>query len=160
VQLSRHFALSEFTRTKARAPNVPEAHHVAAMEDLCVEVLEPWRREIGRIYVSSGFRSEAVNLELRELGYDTADNSEHCLGRAVDGKPLDLPIELAWTRLVRLAGGLPVGQAILYVRERGRGWIHVSHDPTEPRRRDLRIDPPSGRTIPWKDYSGPLVLPS
>lgn len=160
MQLSPHFALSEFTRTQARSDNTPESHHIAAMEDLCVEALEPWRREVGRLYITSGFRSLAVNLELRELGYDTADNSEHCLGRAADCKPLDLALDLAWTRLVRLAEVLPIGQAILYVRAPGKGWIHVSHDPSAPYRRDLRVKPVSGRSVPWRGYSGPLILPS
>lgn len=159
MQLSAHFELSEFTRTRATAPNVPTPEHIEAMGLLCTEVLEDWRASVGRLYITSGFRSKLVNIELRSYGYETADNSEHCEGRAADCRPLDTPLDVAWHRLMRLAHLLPIGQAILYVRPKGSGWVHVSHDPTEPRRRDLRVKPPTGRTIPWSGYSGPLVLP-
>lgn len=47
-------------------------------------VLQRYFAEQGRIRINSGFRTEETNTLLREMGYNTAINSQHLLAKAVD----------------------------------------------------------------------------
>jgi zinc D-Ala-D-Ala carboxypeptidase len=156
--LTEHFSLSEMTRTSKPFPNVPRPLHIARMRRLCRQLLEPWRMHIGPIYISSGFRSLAVN---RAVGGE--DDSQHMLGEASDAAPLRRPLDQAWQTLARLVEeGLPLDQGILYVRPEGEGWVHVSYTERRSPRRELLVNPaPGSREYPaWKGYRGPLVLPA
>lgn len=159
MKLSPHFSLQELVVTSTGLPNVPSPAEIANLRELATRVLQPWRDVVGRLKVTSGFRTEAVNLALREAGYKASRTSEHLRGLAADVKPLDTDLPDAWRALLDLPG-LPIGQAILYVRRPGTGWVHVSVDLAPPLRRDLRVDLlGQPRTVPWASYRGPLVLP-
>jgi zinc D-Ala-D-Ala carboxypeptidase len=155
MRLSSHFTLSELTVTSTGLLNAPSAEAIVAMGGLCVEVLEPWRLEVGPIGITSGYRSRAVNKAV-----SGSDTSQHMLGEAVDGRPLRCELARAWGALVDLVQrrGLPVDQAIIYVRAPGRGWIHVSHTARRPPRRELLVQTEPKRYTPLGLYRGPLVL--
>lgn len=82
-QLSRHFMLSEFTRSataiKHGIDNTPDADSVAALQDLCINVLEPLRRRFGVIRVTSGYRC----LKLNQM-VGGSRTSQHLFGEAAD----------------------------------------------------------------------------
>lgn len=82
-QLSEHFSLEEMTRSgmaiRLRLENKPTASDIARMRELCEQVLEPLRRRYGRICVTSGYRSLAVN---KAVG--GAARSQHLTGEAAD----------------------------------------------------------------------------
>lgn len=167
--VSEHFTLEELTRTSQPHPNVPADKHVVCLRALCLAVLEPWRATVGALYVNSGYRSPAVN---RAVGGDP--DSQHVKGEAADIVPLGRgraskspspaerarALEKGWESLVHLTGeGLPVDQAIVYVRAPGRGWVHVSHTTRRPPRRELLVHVPEQGYVSWQGYRGPLVLP-
>ncbi len=82
-QLSKHFMLSEFTRSataiKHGIDNTPDADSVAALQDLCINVLEPLRRRFGVIRITSGYRC----LKLNQM-VGGSRTSQHLFGEAAD----------------------------------------------------------------------------
>lgn len=84
MKLSQNFYLNEFTRSDAAKrqgiPNVPNAQEIERLKAICEDILEPLRADMGfPIFISSGFRSAAVN---KKIGGSTT--SQHCKGEAVD----------------------------------------------------------------------------
>lgn len=151
-RLSPHFTLRELTVTATGLPNAPTQDDVRRLGLLCVEVLEPWRASVGPLRVTSGYRSPAVNAAVKG-----SRTSQHMRGEAADVVPLTLALEPAWRELVRLVEeeGLPVDQAIVYQRPRGRGWVHVSH--AERCRGQLLVQLAAGGFSAWRDFDGLLV---
>lgn len=152
--LTPHFVLAEFVTTSTGLPNVPNEQQVCALRALCSAVLEPWRERVGPIRVSSGFRSAAVNAELRRRGRSASSTSQHLVGEAADVLLTDR--RTAWLVLVQLvAAGLPVDQAITY---EDLPHVHVSHTARWSARRELLVHTVGGDYVPWAEYSGPLAV--
>lgn len=155
TRVSEHFTLQELTVTQTGLSNVPHDRHVVRLRALCRSVLEPWRAHVGPIAITSGYRSPAVN---KAVGGEPG--SQHLQGEAADCVPVRRALAEAWGVLVRLAEeGLPVDQAIVYVREPGRGWAHVSYTERRPPRRELLVHVPGRGYLPWDSFRGSLVLP-
>lgn len=122
MQLSPHFALSEFESTSTGLPNkVPDAL-IPKLQDLCEHVLEPVRAHFKRpVKVNSGYRSPAVNAAV-----GSKPNSQHTKGEAAD---IEIPgvsnlILAQWIR-----DNLDYDQLILENHKPGQpssGWVHVS----------------------------------
>ena len=90
--LSPHFTVGEFFRSgtaiRLGIDNNPDAHPgegistaevVENLRALCTEVLEPLRRRVGRVIVTSGYRCQ----ELNKAGGGVW-NSQHLKGEAAD----------------------------------------------------------------------------
>ncbi len=143
--LSPHFSLREFTRSALASrhgiANAPSPHAIANMQRLCRVILEPLRANVGRIDVTSGYRSPALNSLARGSA-----SSQHITGEAVD-------IECPTLSTADLAGviaamGLPFDQLILeFVDDSDprAGWVHVSHKATGNRGQVLRATMHNGR---------------
>jgi zinc D-Ala-D-Ala carboxypeptidase len=129
TQLSKHFALQEFTASQTAermgreiiAP--PEV--VANLRRLCNEVLEPARSLLGiPFFVSSGYRPAWLNAAI-----GGSKTSAHMDGRAADIKVAGMssPAFARWLH----ARGLPTDQVI----EEGT-WVHIgiAADGKAPRR--------------------------
>ena len=91
MQLSKHFKLSEFTKSQIAArnglKNLPGSGEVKNLENVCYEILEPVRAKFEKpVLITSGFRSLEVN---RKLG--SSDSSQHCKGQAVDFEIAGVP---------------------------------------------------------------------
>lgn len=144
-----HFTFAELTRTSQPFPNLPTLEACYRMRALCSALLEPWRTKVGPLDTTSGFRSREVNTA---VGGDP--NSQHLLGEAWDGRPVKTSLDTAWYELVKMVNaGLPVDQAVYYVRKPGEGWIHVSHTHRRSARADLRVNVGTGKpTVPWATY--------
>ena len=89
MNLSDHFTLAEFLRSdtasKYNIKNVATEQHVKNMKQLCINVLEPIRTVFNKpVIVTSGYRSNALNVTMREHGYYTSKTSQHCKGEAAD----------------------------------------------------------------------------
>ena len=128
MQLSKHFKLSEFTKSQIAArhglKNLPGSGEVKNLENLCYEILEPVRAKFEKpIMISSGFRSLMVN---RKLG--SSDSSQHCKGQAVYFEIAGIPnIKVAYW----IQANCDFDQLILEYYQPDddqHGWIHVSYN--------------------------------
>ena len=119
-QLSEHFILREFIADGDHV--APDAHQLANLKRLCVEVLEPMRKKLGRpLRVTSGFRSPAYNTLI-----GGASGSQHTQGIAAD---LAFDSETACIVAAAVASTIPACGGIgLYP---GRGFIHVDCRPRQ-----------------------------
>ncbi len=90
--LSPHFTVGEFFRSgtaiRLGIDNNPDAHPgegistaevVENLRALCTEVLEPLRRRVGRVIVTSGYRCQELNKAVGGMW-----NSQHLKGEAAD----------------------------------------------------------------------------
>jgi Peptidase M15. len=90
--LSPHFTVGEFFRSgtaiRLGIDNNPDAHPgegistaevLENLRALCTEVLEPLRRRVGRVIVTSGYRCKELNKAVGGVW-----NSQHLKGEAAD----------------------------------------------------------------------------
>ena len=90
--LSPHFTVGEFFRSgtaiRLGIENEPDAHPedgltneevVENLRALCTEVLEPLRRRVGRVIITSGYRCQKLNKAVGGVW-----NSQHLKGEAAD----------------------------------------------------------------------------
>ncbi len=124
MKLSDHFYLSEFTRSQTASrkgiDNIPTAEDTQNMKLVCEKILEPLREKYGKpIYVSSGYRSSALNFA---IGGSTS--SQHMSGEAVD-------IDSAYDNKILfdlIKSNLEFDQLIWeYGTEIAPAWVHVSY---------------------------------
>ena len=86
IQLSKHFKLSEFTKsgtaTKYGIDNTPPLNVISNLQYLCKEILEPLREWVNEpIVISSGYRCPQLNSHPEVRG---ATKSQHLTGEAAD----------------------------------------------------------------------------
>ena len=123
-RLSPHFTLAEMTRSgtaiRHQLDNTPPPEAVPRLRALCREVLEPLRRRVGRVLVTSGYRSPALNQRV-----GGAPQSQHCLGEAAD---LYVSSTEQARKYAAIIAALPAfDQLILEPRgARRKRWLHVS----------------------------------
>lgn len=131
-QLSEHFSYNEMTRSawaeRNHRDNTPDSLQLAALENLCRELLEPLRREFGPIRINSAFRSPMVNEAVHGVG-----NSKHLTGEAVDIYIPDIETGRAYYRFI--LRHVDYDQLLFEYRRDGAVWIHCSVclDPAENR---------------------------
>lgn len=130
--LSPHFRLREFMRSgsaiRLGIRNYPLAHPLDGLTNeellrnlrrLCRYVLEPLRREVGRVIITSGYRCKALN---RAVG--GAERSLHMRGRAAD---IHIGSAAECRKFMRVLRGL--GRCTELLAEPRGGdthWIHVA----------------------------------
>lgn len=116
MNLSEHFTVAEMTATSARLDNTPTPEIMENLRYLCNELMEPVRSRFGPWYVTSAYRSLAVNTL---IGGSTT--SMHMRGLACDGVPLGGNVK--WNDVIQflLTSGLPIDQVIY---EFGN-WLHI-----------------------------------
>jgi hypothetical protein len=132
IQLSENFFLDEFTRSETAAllglDNSASDVVFVALQRLCVEALQPLRRALGPVHITSGYRSPTLN---RLIG--GAPASQHCFGLAADVVVTGYtPLEVARWIYVNVPGFDQL------IHEFGE-WVHVSiaSGSTQPRRQVL-----------------------
>ena len=123
MRLSKNFVLSEITRSNTARrlgiSNEPSKEHLANMQVLITELIQPMRDALGPIRISSGYRSPQLN---RAIG--GSKKSQHCKGQALDlqfwkdGQMCNEEI-YRWV----LKSGVKFDQMI---NEFDFAWIHIS----------------------------------
>jgi len=117
-RLSPHFGLSEFLAPGD--PVKPTPGQIENLRRLCVEVLEPMRKKLGRpLTITSGFRSPDYNAKI-----GGAPGSQHTQGIAADvamGTDTACLVGAAVASTLQACGGIGVYP--------GRGFIHVDIRP-------------------------------
>lgn len=136
MQLTYHFSLREFTRSERAVrlgiDNTPTKEALANLKILANH-LELIRDLVGRIDITSGYRSPALNRATP----NASQTSAHCLGLAADIEAPDYAKGnvKALCKLVASMETLPFDQVIY---ECGPdGWCHVGFAMGKPRRQVL-----------------------
>lgn len=113
-----YFTLPELCHTDTGLVNIPEFKHVASLQHLVYNLLDPIRKLWKRpIHVNSGFRTPEVN---KAIG--GAKNSQHMAGEACDIAVGDKEQNKQLFNLI-IASGLDFDQCI---DEKDYTWIHIS----------------------------------
>lgn len=115
MKLSKNFILEELTKTDTDLLNIPNITEEDFLKQLCVYILQPIRDECGRIDISSGYRSKAVNDVVGGV-----DNSQHKKGQAADIRPAQSTLMDVYRWILN---NLEFGSCIIYP---DRKFIHVS----------------------------------
>lgn len=132
-RLSPHFTLGEFLRSgtaiRHNIRNVPSAHPqdgltndelIANLTRLCTEVLEPLRRRVGRVTITSGYRCKELNARVGGV-----PKSHHLQGLAADIYVSSTAMAERYAQLLRLY--TPCDELIIEpVGDRRKRWVHVS----------------------------------
>ena len=128
-KLSKHFKLSEFTNSAAAKKkgivNEPLQDVFEFAQEFCEEILEPIRERFGRVTITSGYRSVALNT----LVHGVPDSAHQWTAERIAADfvtpDADLTKVFDW---IRLKSKLPFDQVI---RENGLGrggdCIHISY---------------------------------
>ncbi len=112
-------------------PNKPNPRQVSAMRELAQHVLEPLRQRFGPIVISSGFRSQQVNLLV-----GGAIGSQHLRGEAADIVVNGVARGLQLFRFIR--DHLDFDQLIWEpVGAATPRWLHVSYTTRRKNRRQV-----------------------
>ena len=146
MKLSKNFTLKELTKSSTAVRhginNNPDKEQMINLVVLTNCVLQKIRDAHGRVDVNSGLRVLELN---RAIG--SGDSSQHVQGMAAD---LECPsisyMELAeWIR-----DNLEFDQLILEFytpQDPTSGWVHVSYNKEENRKRVLRAVKNDGKTV-------------
>lgn len=140
-KLSAHLTLAEVihsdTAKRLGIDNTPTPEHVASLSALANAIFEPLREHFGvPIYVSSGYRSEALN----DATPGASATSQHSLGEALDldqdgrGNGVTNAEVFEYIR-----HALPFDQLIWeFGDDHNPDWVHVSYRRKGPRKQVLR----------------------
>lgn len=127
--MTENFLLNELIATNTGLANEPNEIERQKLLYLAIYILQPIRNEWGRLQITSGFRSEAVNIAIG--GQST---SQHRLGEAADFIPLGFnniaiqdPVKYMDTvfEWIVKRSNLKYGQCIRESKN-GKNWIHIS----------------------------------
>ena len=134
MRLSKNFVLSEITLSNTARrkgiSNEPEKKHLANLQTIITELIQPMRDAIGPIRISSGYRSPKLN---RAIG--GSSRSQHCKGEALDLQfwkdgEMNNQVIYDWV----LDSGLEFDQMI---NEFDFAWIHISFSSGKNRKQVL-----------------------
>ena len=144
MRISKNFTLLELTKsntaTRLGISNTPDKEGIHKLRLLATELLQPLRNAVGRLRVTSGYRSESLN---KAIG--GSNNSQHTKCEAVDlqfvkrGKMDNMKIfnaiinhALEFDQCI-----LEFGGATAEKDSDNPDWIHLSWKVTENRRQIL-----------------------
>ena len=134
ANLSQHFVLGEFTRSKyPEVYNIPSHEAIANLANLCtwLEVLR--ERASQPIIINSGYRSEAVNKAIGGV-----KGSNHLTGCAVDIHVTGMEQAIRYASiLLGISDNMKrdFDELLIERSPKGTYWIHFAVRPTNNRRK-------------------------
>ncbi len=153
-RLSKHLNLAEVIRSdtakRLGIDNTPTAEHTANLAALAVAIFEPLREHFGApIYISSGYRSKALN----DATPGASATSQHSSGEALDldqdGKRNGVTNQMVFDYI---RANLPFDQLIWeFGDDRNPDWVHVSYSRTRKRGQVLRAVREGGKAV-YKEF--------
>ena len=140
MNLSTHLTLEECTVSdtakRLGISNQPTEKHLESMKLLANNIFEPIRMHFGKpIFVSSGYRSEALNKAIP----GSSSTSQHCKGEALDldqdGKGTGVSNVDVFNFI---KANLNFDQLIWeYGDDKNPDWVHVSYSPSGSQRKQI-----------------------
>jgi zinc D-Ala-D-Ala carboxypeptidase len=144
VKLSKNFSLGEMiqsqTAIRKNIDNNPNGDQILNLIDLCDNVLQPLRDAIGPIRISSGFRSQKLNVAI-----GGAASSQHC---ALNGAAADIDMGEKNAEVFEwLKSNVDFDQLIWEFGDKSNpSWVHVSYKEGKNRNQILKAIKENGRT--------------
>lgn len=148
MKLSKNLSLSEViksnTATRKGIDNSPNNDHLESLEDIAKDIFQPLRDDLGVIYVSSGYRSDALN---KAIG--GSRKSQHSKGEALDLDNDNKNVAASNTEIFNyIKDNLDFDQLIWeFGTDEKPDWVHVSYTTKRPNRNQiLKAYRQSGKT--------------
>ena len=144
MKLSKNFTLGEMiqsqTAIRKNIDNNPNGDQILNLIDLCDNVLQPLRDAIGPIRISSGFRSQKLNVAI-----GGAASSQHC---ALNGAAADIDMGEKNAEVFEwLKSNVDFDQLIWEFGDKSNpSWVHVSYKEGKNRNQILKAIKENGRT--------------
>ena len=144
MNLSRNFTLGEMiqsqTAIQKKIDNNPGGDQILNLIDLCENILQPLRDALGTIHISSGFRSQRLNVA---IGGSTS--SQHC---ALKGAAADIDMGkknreiFDWIKV-----NTDFDQMIWeFGTDECPSWVHISYREGKNRNQILKAIKEEGKT--------------
>ena len=155
MKLSKNLNLAEVTRSETakrrKIDNAPTDEHIENLKILAANIFQPMRDHFGKpIYISSGYRSEALNKAIKG-----SKTSQHCKGEA-----LDIDNDNANNGVTNrdifefIRDNLKFDQLINEFPVKGKpSWVHVSYSKTQQRNQILKAYKDSRNITRYKKLS-------
>jgi len=155
LKLSKNLNLAEVTRSETakrrKIDNAPTDEHIENLKILAANIFQPMRDHFGKpIYISSGYRSEALNKAIKG-----SKTSQHCKGEA-----LDIDNDNANNGVTNrdifefIRDHLKFDQLINEFPVKGNpSWVHVSYSKTQQRNQILKAYKDSRNITRYKKLS-------
>jgi len=151
MQFTKNFSLEELCRSdsakRLRINNEPNGIQMDALRALAENVLQPLRDKFGPIFVSSAFRSEALNAATA----GSSKTSQHMKGEAadidMDGIKTNVTNAMVFDYIERY---MSFDQLIWeHGNDTNPDWVHVSWSLKGPQRKMVIRTTPSGGYVPF-----------
>lgn len=125
IQITEHFRLSEFLASQtASEKKIKNSISLAELQNiyaLCVNILEPLRKKVGPVWITSGYRCKELNAAVGGVA-----NSQHCEGKAADIGCSTRDIANKYFAILKQ---LDYDQ-LIWEETKSKIWIHVSYNGT------------------------------
>ena len=148
MKLSKNLSLSEVVKSnnaiRKGIDNSPNNDHLESLEDVAKDIFQPLRDDLGVIYVSSGYRSDALN---KAIG--GSRKSQHSKGEALDLDNDNKNVAASNTEIFNyIKDNLDFDQLIWeFGTDVKPDWVHVSYTTKRPNRNQiLKAYRQSGKT--------------
>ena len=138
MKLSGNLTLREViksnTATFHNIDNTPTEEHLLNLKFIANNIFQPLRDSLGTIFVSSAYRSEALNTKIKG-----SKTSQHCEGKALD-LDNDFRNGCATNKEIfyYIKDNLEFDQLIWeFGSDEGPSWVHVSCEPNGMNRKQV-----------------------
>ena len=155
MKLSKNLNLAEVTRSETakrrKIDNAPTDEHIENLKILAANIFQPMRDHFGKaIYISSGYRSEALNKAIKG-----SKTSQHCKGEAIDIDNDNANNGVTNRDIFEfIRDNLKFDQLINEFPVKGNpSWVHVSYSKTQQRNQILKAYKDSRNITRYKKLS-------